>query len=135
MSTSLQVLILEDNPSDAELFLHELRQAGFDPDWQRVETEADYCACLDQGPRPDIILADYRLPDFDGLRVLRLLQQRGLDIPFILVSGTIGEDIAVEAMKQGAADYLLKDRLARLGPAVTNALEQKRLRHAKRQAE
>ena len=133
MSIPLRVLILEDRLSDAELLVHELRQAGFDPAWERVETEADYLAHLD--PVLELILSDYSLPQFNGLRALQLVQQRGLDIPFILVSGTIGEEVAVEAMKQGAADYLLKDRLARLGPAVKSALEQRRLRDERKLAE
>ena len=133
MSTPLSVLILEDRPDDAELMLHALRQAGFDPEWQRVETNADYLAHLHADL--DVILADYSLPQFDALRALQLVQERGLDIPFIIVSGTIGEDLAVVAMKQGAADYLLKDRLARLGQVVAQALEQKQLRDATRHAE
>ncbi|MBI4841866.1 MAG: GAF domain-containing protein, partial [candidate division NC10 bacterium] len=90
-------------------------------------------ACLDPGL--DIILADYSLPQFDALRALRLLQERGLDIPFIVVTGSIGEEMAVECIKRGAADYLLKDRLARLGLAITHALEQERARDEKRRAE
>ncbi len=133
MSIPLSVLILEDRSADAALMLHELRRAGFDPAWQRVETDADYLAQL-HGDL-DVILADYSLPQFDALRALRLLQERGLDIPFIIVSGTIGEELAVSAMKEGAADYLLKDRLARMGQVVAQALEQKQLREAKRQAE
>lgn len=133
MATSLYVLILEDRPADAELMLHELRQAGYQPDWRRVETEPDYVAHLE--PTLDVILADYSLPQFNALRALQLLQEQSLDIPFIVVTGTIGEEAAVECMKQGAVDYLLKDRLARLGPAVAHVLEQKRLRDAKRQTE
>ena len=133
MSIPLRVLILEDRPADAELMLHELRRAGFDPVWERVDTEADYLSRLD--PALDLILADYSLPQFDGVRALQRLQERGLDIPFIIVSGTIGEDVAVAAMKQGAADYLLKDRLARLGPAVAHALEGKRLRDERQKAD
>lgn len=133
MAIPLRVLILEDRPSDAELVLHELRRAGFEPEWERVDTEADYLDRLD--PALDLVLADYSLPQFDGLSALRLLQERELDIPFIIVSGTIGEDLAVGAMKEGAADYLLKDRLARLGPAVAHALEQKRLHDEKQKAE
>ena len=129
----LRVLILEDKPSDAELMVDELRQAGFEPDWRRVDTEADYLAHLD--PVPDIILADYSLPQWDAPHALRALQERGLDVPFVMVSGTVGEDVAVECIKQGAADYLLKDRMARLGSAVVKALEDKRLRAEKRQAE
>ena len=133
MSVPLRVLILEDRPEDAELVWHELRRAGFEPDWQRVDTEAGYLASLD--PALDLILADYAKPQFDALRALRLLQTRGLEIPFIIVSGTIGEEVAVSAMQEGATDYLLKDRLARLGSAVKRALEQKRLRDEKRQAD
>src|SRR5262249_48117368 len=133
MSTHLSVLILEDRSDDAELVLHALRRAGFAPQWQRVETESDYLAHLHADL--DVILADYSLPQFDALRALQGLQERGLDIPFIIVSGTIGEELAVSAMKQGAADYLLKDRLTRLGQVVAQAMEQKQLREAKRQAE
>jgi len=132
MATPLRVLILEDRPADAELMVHELRQAGFDPAWQRVDNEADYQAHLD--PALDVILADYSLPQWDAPRALRALQDRGFDVPFIMISGTVGEDVAVECMKQGAVDYLLKDRLARLGPAVVKALEDQRLRLEKQQA-
>ncbi len=126
MPSPLHLLILEDRSADAELILHELRRAGLAADGRRVETEADYVAALD--PALDLILADYSLPQFSALRALQLLQQRGLDIPFIIVTGSISEEVAVECMKQGAADYLLKDRMTRLGQAVTHALEQKRLR-------
>lgn len=133
MSKKIRVLILEDRISDAELVLHELRQAGFEPDWQLVQTEFDYLAHLD--PALDVILADYNLPRFDALAALRLLRERGLEIPFIIVSGTIGEEIAVEVMKLGANDYVLKDRLARLGKAVARVLEERRLRDEGKRAE
>jgi two-component sensor histidine kinase len=133
MPPKLRVLILEDRTADAELIVHELRRAGFDPEWQRVDTEPAYLARLD--PPPDIILADYHLPAFDAPAALSLLQAMGLDVPFLVVTGSLSEEVAVECMKQGAADYLLKDRLTRLGPAVARALEQKRLRDGKRQAE
>jgi PAS domain S-box-containing protein len=132
MSTPLHVLILEDCPADAELMVHELRQAEFEPDWVLVETEEDYLAHLD--PAPDVILADYTLPGWEAVRALNLLQERGLDIPFIIVSGTIGEELAVECLKRGVADYLLKDRLARLGEAVRHALQEKKLRDERQQA-
>src|SRR5437588_8871414 len=127
-SVPLRVLILEDERAHAELMLRELRRGGFAPDWQRVESEEDFLARLD--PTLDLILSDYRMSLFDAQRALQLMQDRGMDIPFIVVSGTIGEDMAVSILKQGAADYLLKDRLARLGEAVRRALEQKRLRAA-----
>jgi PAS domain S-box-containing protein len=126
MSDALKVLIIEDDRVDAELMVRELERAGFSPDWSRVDTEADYLASLER--RPEVILSDSNLPLFDGLEALDLLQQRGLDIPFILVSGRVGEDRAVDAMKRGACDYLLKDRLARLGEAVRRAVDERRLR-------
>ena len=132
-SKRLRLLIVEDNPSDAELMLRELRRAGFDPESQRVETEADFLAGLD--PEPDLILSDYAMPQFSGLKALELVGERGLKVPFILVSATIGEETAVAAMKEGASDYLLKDRLARLGPAVARALEQSELRKEQAKSE
>jgi PAS domain S-box-containing protein len=133
MPQSLRVLILEDRPADAELMLHELRRAGFVPDWLRVESEQDYLAALD--PALDVILADYNLTQYDAARALRSLQERRLDVPFIVVTGSISEEIAVECMKQGAADYLLKDRLARLGTAVSHAVHQRQLRKEKLETE
>ncbi|MDY7077786.1 MAG: response regulator [Chloroflexota bacterium] len=139
MVTHLSVLILEDRPTDAELMLHELRQAGFETDWQRVETETDYVAALLRaaklGKDLDLILADYTLPKFDALRALHLLQEHGLDVPFIVVTGSVGEEAAVACIKQGAADYLLKDRMTRLGPAVIQALQTKELRDERKQLE
>lgn len=133
MPRPLRVLIVEDNPADAELIARQLRRGGFDAEWKRVDTEPDYIASL--GQDIDIILSDYEMPQFSGMRALELLNERNLEIPFILVSGTIGEEMAVSAMKQGAADYLLKDRMTRLGSAVTHALEQSRLRQEQRVAE
>lgn len=133
MTRPITVLILEDAAADAELVLHELRRAGYEPAWQRVDTREEYIAALSK--RIDVILSDYNLPQFSGMEALRLLQERALDIPFIIVSGAIGEEEAVLAMKQGAADYLLKDRLTRLGPAVQLALEQRELHTARRRAE
>ena len=133
MPTSIRVLIVEDRPADAELIIRELRQAGFEPDWQRVETEPEFLAGLND--RPDIILADHNLPQFSASRALGLLQEHGPDIPFIIVTGSISEEVAVERMKQGATDYLLKDRLTRLGQAVEHALKEKLLRQEKRAAQ
>jgi two-component system, cell cycle sensor histidine kinase and response regulator CckA len=133
MSRPIRVLILEDNPNDAELMVFELRRSGFPPTWDRVETEADFLAHLDAGL--DVILADYSLPQFDGMRALRLVRERNLDVPFIVVTGALGDEKAAECVKQGAVDYLMKDRLARLGPAVAHALDQRRLRDDKHGAE
>src|ERR1700733_623562 len=129
----LQLLIVEEPPDDADLLLRELLRAGFDPKWSRVETEPDFLAAL-QNP-PEIILSDYSMPHFSGLRALELLRASGRDIPFILISGTVGEDVAVQAMRDGATDYLLKDRPARLAGAVRRALAETQLRVERHQAE
>ena len=133
MSTSLNLLLLEDSPADAELMIEVLRESGFDPTFRRVESKDAYLRELDQPP--DFILSDYSMPQFTARDALQLMKERGLDLPFIIVSGCIGEEMAVECMKAGAADYLLKDRLGRLGHAVTQALERKQLIEEKRQAE
>ena len=131
MTEPLRVLILEDNPLDAELVLRELRKAGFEPDWQRVDTEAAYLARL--SPSLDVILSDFEMPQFNGLRALEVLKAHGLDVPLIIISGTIGEDTAVEAVRQGASDYLLKDRIGRLGAAVRRAMKEVQDRAARQQ--
>jgi len=133
MPAPLNVLIVEDSVADAELVLRELRRAGYDPNWRRVDTEAAFLAQL--GPDLDLVLSDFRMPQFGGMRALELLHERQPGIPFILISGTIGEDAAVQAMKHGAIDYLLKDRLTRLGSAVAHALTESRLARERRQAE
>jgi putative two-component system response regulator len=133
MPESLNVLILEDRPDDAELIVYELRSAGYLPTWKRVDTEDDYVASIQDGL--DIILADFNLPQFNALRALHLLKEKALDVPFIIVSGVISEETAVDCMKLGAADYLLKDRLTRLGKAVERALEQRTLRNDQRRSQ
>ena len=122
----LKVLILEDRSADAELALHELRRGGYAPEWTRVEDEAGFRAAL--RPDLDLVLADYHQPSFDAVRAFRIMREQRLEIPFIIVSGAIGEETAVAAVREGVADYVLKDRLARLGTAVENALEQRALR-------
>ncbi len=133
LAIPLRLLILEDNPFDAELMLHALRRAGYDPTAARVETERDYRERLQ--PALEVIIADYSMPEFDALRALAILQELQLDIPFIIVSGSIGEERAVQVMQGGASDYIIKDQLARLGQAVAQALEKKCMRIAARQAE
>lgn len=133
MNIPLRVLVLEDRPADAELVLYELKRSGYQFEHQRVDTREAYQRAI-QEPL-DIILADFSLPQFNAMQALRILQERNLDIPFIVVTGTISEEAAVETMKQGAADYLLKDRLGRLGQAVQRALHEKQLRDEKRFSE
>lgn len=130
---AIRVLIAEDNPNDAELVIRALRKGGFEPDWRRVETEADFIAALEDPV--DLVISDYEMPEFGGLRALAILKEKDIGIPFILVSGTIGEETAVTAMKMGASDYLLKDRLGRLGAAVDHELENRQLREESRRAQ
>jgi PAS domain S-box-containing protein len=133
MDSPLHVLIVEDNPSDAELMVRRLKNDGFHLEWVRVDDEEGYLAALDAGC--DIILSDWSLPDFSGLRALKIACERNLDTPFIIISGSVGEEAAVDALHQGASDYLLKDRPERLGQAVRNALVQKSLRDQHKQGE
>ena len=133
MTTPLCVLLVEDHLGDAKLMEIELCKGGFAPVVQRVEREEEFRAALTAGP--EIILCDYHLPQFTGTRALGLLQELGLDIPFILVSGQINDELAIAAIKQGAADYLFKDRLGRLSESVRQALEARRLRAERRAAE
>ncbi|MEO5863801.1 MAG: response regulator [Nitrospiraceae bacterium] len=125
--TNLHVLIVEDEPSDAELTIRELKKSGYDSVWQRVETQADFVNCLTQNS-PDVIVSDDALPQFSAGQALECLRDSGLTIPFIVVSHAIGEDEAVQLMRNGADDYLRKDRMGRLGEAVRHALEKRRLR-------
>lgn len=133
MSANIRILILEDYPPDVELMLREVQHAGYETEWKRVETEPDFLALLDQCW--DLILADYNMPQFTGLQALQLLRDRGIDIPFILVSGTIGEDKAVDAMKAGANDYIIKKQMRLLGPAVVRTLREVAERHGRKKAE
>ncbi len=122
---TLHLLILEDNPDDAELTVKELERNGFDVKWTRVDTEKAFRKALAQ--KPDLILVDYSLPSFDGPAAIEVYRQLHLEIPIIIVSGTIGEEVAVECMKSGATDYVLKDNLSRLSPVVKRALEEIRI--------
>ncbi|NMC54271.1 MAG: PAS domain S-box protein [Chloroflexi bacterium] len=126
MEKSLRVIILEDNPSDTDLLVRRLKNEGFVFSWVCVDREEDFRTALDAGC--DVVLSDWSLPNFDGLGALKIVTARGAEIPFIIVSGSIGEEAAVQALRQGASDYILKDRPQRLGLAIRNALEQSKLR-------
>jgi diguanylate cyclase (GGDEF)-like protein/PAS domain S-box-containing protein len=132
MSEPLRVLIVEDRPDDALLVAEHLRRAGLTIDWERVDTEAGFAAKLRTGL--DLIIADYHLPSFSAPRALDMLKAADLDIPFIVVSGTVGEDAAVAVMRSGARDYVFKDKLSRLRPVVERevhaAVERKAARAA-----
>jgi signal transduction histidine kinase len=130
-SRALRLLLIEDSEDDAALLLHELKRSGYAPSHTRVETREELEHALNKGPW-DVIITDYGLPGFDGLAAFSMVRQRGLDVPFLIVSGTIGEDVAVEAMKAGVHDYVLKGRLGRLGPAVARGLREAELRAERR---
>jgi len=124
----LRVLLVEDNQSDAELTLHALRNGGgFNVSAEVTQTAEEFTHQV-QTNRYDIVLADYNLPQWTGMDALRVLRSQDLDIPMILVTGSLGEERAVECLKQGATDYVLKDRLTRLPASVRRALEETRLR-------
>ncbi len=133
LAQALRVLHLEDSVADHELMLAHLRRGGIEVRSLRVDSEAAFLAALQQ--HWDIVLSDFNLPGFSGLLALDLLRASGRDIPFILVSGEIGEDTAVEAMRNGASDYLLKNNLARLVPAILHAVEANETRHAREHAD
>src|SRR6478736_958176 len=134
MNFPLRVLHLEDDARDTELVQATLEGEGIQSELTRVERKQDFLAALKR-ENLDLILADYTLPSFDGLSALRIAQQRSPEVPFIFVSGTLGEDVAIEALKTGATDYVLKTRLARLGPAVTRALGEAREKAERARAE
>ncbi|MFY9509828.1 MAG: histidine kinase [Rubrivivax sp.] len=129
----VQLLHLEDSEPDHALAMAQLRRGGLDVQAVRIESRSEFEAAL--GRRWDLILSDYNLPGFSGLEALQMLRQRGSLLPFILVSGEIGEDVAVEAMRNGASDYLLKNNLSRLAPAVEHAIAAAETRQARLQAD
>ena len=134
MNTPLAVLIVEDSESDAELIVRLLGKAGYNVSYERVETADQMRAALEQQVW-NIVIADYRLPQFDALAALKLLQVTSLDVPFVVVSGTIGEETAVAMMRAGAHDYLMKNNLARLAPAVERELHEAETWRGRKRAE
>src|SRR5262245_51045560 len=125
--SSLRLLLIEDSDQDAALIVRELRRGGYEPEWERVATQDGFRGALGAG-RFDLVISDYALPGYSGLHALHDLRASGRDIPFILVSGSVGEVLAVELMKQGAQDYVLKDQLARLPAVVERELGEARRR-------
>ena len=126
MGEPIRILIVEDEPADAELLIRQLQRDGYDPDWQRVDTESAFLEALN---RPlNLIISDNAMPSFSAARALELLKQRGMRLPFVVVSRAIGEEQAVALMREGADDYVMKDRLGRIGSAVRQVLDQTRLR-------
>ena len=124
----LHLVMVEDAPTDAEVVAMRLEEEGLDFDWVRVDTEEAFRRAV--AIEPDIILCDWNLPSFSGARALEVREELGLDAPFIIVSGRVGEEAAINALQLGADDYVLKDRLARLGTAIRQALD---ARHRRRE--
>ena len=134
MADKLKILMLEDQPVDAELTVAALRKAGLEFSHTRADTRDGFIAALKEF-RPDIILADYRLPTFDGLSALSIAVVQAPDVPFVFVSGAMGEEFAIETLHQGAADYVLKGHLSKLAPAVNRALQNAEERRGRKEAE
>jgi PAS domain S-box-containing protein len=134
MGIPLRALIIEDNEDDALLVIRELQKGGFDPAYERVDTAVSMSEAMGREIW-DIILCDYNMPHFNGLAALKLYREKGLDIPFIIVSGTIGEEAAVAIMVMGAHDYVMKNNLLRLVPAVQRELRESESRKERKIAE
>jgi PAS domain S-box-containing protein len=135
MGAPLTVLLVEDSEDDALLLVRTLRRGGYDPTWERIDTARAMEAALD-GRSWDLVISDHSMPAFSSLAALELLRRKGfVDLPFIIVSGQIGEDAAVAAMKAGAHDYLMKDNLARLNTAIERELRDAEMRRERRQAQ
>ena len=133
MSLPIRILIAEDSEDDTLLMVRELRRSGYDVSFERADTPESFRAAMARLAW-DLVIADYAMPHFNGLAALQLLQESGHDLPFIIVSGAIGEEIAVAAMKAGAHDYVMKGNLARLGPAVERELREAESRRTRREA-
>lgn len=133
MTKPLRLLLVEDSEDDARLILRELQKVGYEVAWERVETPAALKHTLTEQAW-DLIVCDYSLPQFNALMALEILKDSGIDIPFIIVSGTIGEETAVTALKAGAHDFLIKGNYARLGPAIERELREAESRRERRQA-
>ena len=134
MGKPLHVLIIEDSEEDTQLLFRELRRGGYEVEFERVETAEAMQSALTQKTW-DLILSDYNMPQFNALQALAVLKASGLDLPFIISSGTIGEDMAVAALKAGASDFLIKGKFARLGPAIERELREAESRRERKQAE
>ena len=130
----IRLLLIEDVATDAEIEVRELKRAGLHVEHRVVDTEPAFRRALAEFP-PDVILSDFSMPHFDGMAALALVRELTPDTPFIFVSGTIGEEYAIRALKNGATDYVLKTNLVRLPAAVERALQDKELRAARRKAE
>ncbi|HET7624724.1 MAG TPA: response regulator, partial [Verrucomicrobiae bacterium] len=134
MKKEIHILMLEDSPADAEIAKHTLHRGGVHYSAVRVDNEKDFIRQIEENP-PDLILSDYALPGFDGYAALEIAKKKCPETPFIFLTGTMGEEVAIETLKNGATDYVLKHRLARLVPSVHRALRESQERQERRRAE
>jgi DNA-binding NtrC family response regulator len=134
MQQPVKLVMVEDMPMEAEIAVRQLESGGFTCNWKRVESEAALRDAL-KDTRPDLILSDFTLPGFDGISALEIARELTPDTPFIFLSGTIGEERAIDALQRGAYDYVLKSNMARLAPAVRRALAEASARRTQRSLE
>ncbi|HEU4437234.1 MAG TPA: response regulator, partial [candidate division Zixibacteria bacterium] len=134
MSRPLRVLIVDDSEDDALLLVRELRHGDYDPLYLRVDRPEAMKNALEKSDW-DLVISDFTMPHFNGMAALSVLKETGMDVPFIIVSGSIGEDVAVACMKAGASDYIMKNNLNRLVPAIARELAEAEERRARRSAE
>src|SRR4030042_5066511 len=134
MGKSLRVLMIEDSEDDVSLVIRELKKGGYNPVYEQAETATAMKKALREKVW-DVILCDYKLPKFNGIKAIALLKETNINIPLIIVSGTIGEEIAVECMRLGAQDYIMKGNLSRLCPDIARELEEAEIRNKQKQAE
>ena len=134
MGIPIRVLIIEDSEDDALLTLRELKKGGYEPEWRVVETPQDLTKALDE-EQWDIILSDFQMPAFDGREALRMVNEKNIDVPFIIISGVLVEENAVEVLKEGANDYVKKGNWARLIPAVGRELREAQSRRERKRSE
>src|SRR5919106_2912988 len=133
MGRPLRVLIIEDSENDSQFVLREIQRGGYDVEWERVETRSAMENALMR--RWDVIICDHSLPEFNAIAALETLHTRGLDLPFLIVSGSISEEAAVQSLKAGAHDFIVKGKLARLMPAIERELRDAKIRQERKQAE
>jgi putative two-component system response regulator len=134
MTTLLRVLIVDDSDDDAKLMISKLRSEGYDPKWSRVDTSESMKRALER-EEWDVILCDYKMPLFSVHAALKVVQEKNIDIPFILVSGAIGEDTAMAAVKSGAHDYVMKGNLCKLPVTIEKELSEAKIRRKKKKSD
>ena len=134
MSSPIRILIVEDSEDDALLLIRQIRRSGYEPDAHRVDNAGDLSAAM-ECQEWDIVISDHNMPSFDSEKAIEIVRSYNRDIPIIIVSGSIGEELAVQAMRTGANDYIMKNNLMRLAPAIDREIREAQSRKARRDAE